>query len=322
VFRSGGEAVLIDFGLAHHGHYPDLLGEELRIPVGNWVYMAPEQIFGVRNDPRSDIYALGAILYELATGRLPFGHPQAVAELRRRLYRDPIPPRALVAATPAWLQEIVLRCLELDARERYPSALELAHALANPERVELTERASRRRRGGLWTVARRRFGSSRYEPAPSLPSTRRQLARVIAVALAPQEGNERLRAALRNAARGAIAANPGCRIACITVVPPAAALSGEGDENSATGRHIRRLIDLRGWARSLELPEERITFHVLESEKPGAALIDFADMNDVEQLLLGAPGSGSAPRRFAGVCAQVVGGASCTVTVVRAGSEG
>jgi len=45
-------------------------------------------------------------------------------------------------------------------------------------------------------------------------------------------------------------------------------------------------------------------------------------MNDVEQLLIGAPGSGAAPRRFAGVCAQVVGGASCTVTVVRARAEG
>jgi protein-serine/threonine kinase len=105
-------------------------------------------------------------------------------------------------------------------------------------------------------------------------------------------------------------------------VPPAATLSGEGDEASATGRHIRRLLDLRGWARSLELPEERITFHVLESERPGAALVDFADMNDVEQLLIGAPGSGAAPRRFAGVCAQVVGGAPCTVTVVRARAEG
>jgi nucleotide-binding universal stress UspA family protein len=323
VFRRGGEAVLIDFGLAHHGHYPDLLAEELRIPVGNWVYMAPEQISGVRNDPRSDIFALGGILYELATGRLPFGHPQTVAELRRRLYRDPIPPRALVPATPRWLQEVVLRCLELDVRERYSSAGELAYALANPGRVELTERASRKRRSGLWTVARRRFRSSPYEPASSPPpSTRRQLARVIAVAIAPQEGNERLRAALRDAARGAIAANAGCRIACVTVVPPAATLTGEGDENSATGRHIRRLVDLRGWARSLELPEERITFHVLESEKPGAALVDFADMNDVEQLLIGAPGSGAAPRRFAGVCAQVVGGASCTVTVVRARAEG
>src|SRR5262249_42722052 len=100
VCRPGGEAVLIDFGLAHHAHNPDLLAEALRIPVGNGVYMAPEQIFGVRNDPRSDIYALGGILYELATGRLPFGHPQTVAELRRRLYRDPIPPRALVPATP------------------------------------------------------------------------------------------------------------------------------------------------------------------------------------------------------------------------------
>jgi nucleotide-binding universal stress UspA family protein len=285
--------------------------------------MAPEQIFGVRSDPRSDIYALGGILYELATGRLPFGHPETVAELRRRLYRDPIPPRALVPAMPPWLQEIVLRCLELDARERYSSADELAHALANPGRVELTERASRTRRGGLWTVARRRFRASRYAPAPApLPSTHRQLARVIAVAIAPQEGNERLRAALRDAARGAIAANAGCRIACVTVVPPAATLAGEGDENSATGRHIRRLVDLRGWARSLELPEERITFHVLESEKPGAALVDFAEMNDVEQLLIGAPGSGAAPRRFAGVCAQVVGGASCTVTVVRARAEG
>ncbi len=60
VFRPNGEAVLIDFGLAHHGHFPDLLAEELRIPVGNWVYMAPEQVQGVRCDPRSDIFALGA----------------------------------------------------------------------------------------------------------------------------------------------------------------------------------------------------------------------------------------------------------------------
>src|SRR5882762_10468518 len=119
LYRAGGEAVLIDFGLAHHSHFPDLLAEELRFPVGNWVYMAPEQVLGVRCDPRSDIYALGGILYELATGRLPFGRPRSVAELRRRLYRDPIPPRSLVPATPQWLQEVVLRCLEVDARERY-----------------------------------------------------------------------------------------------------------------------------------------------------------------------------------------------------------
>ena len=79
MYRANGEAVLIDFGLAHHRHYPDLLAEELRFPVGNWVYMAPEQVLGVRCDPRSDIYALGGILYELATGRLPFGKPRSLA---------------------------------------------------------------------------------------------------------------------------------------------------------------------------------------------------------------------------------------------------
>src|SRR4029453_4313675 len=50
IYRANGEAVLVDFGLARHGHYPDLLAEELRYPVGNWVYMAPEQVLGVRCD--------------------------------------------------------------------------------------------------------------------------------------------------------------------------------------------------------------------------------------------------------------------------------
>ena len=146
--------------------------------------------------------------------------------------------------------------------------------------------------------------------------------RVVAVAISPQEGNEALRVALRDAARSAIAADPGCRIACITVVPPAATLSGVGEENSATGRHIRRLIELRGWAKPLELPEERVTYHVLESDKPGAALVDYVRMNDVAHIVIGAPAAGTLPRRFGGAGAQVVGSAPCTVTVVRPRSEG
>ncbi len=318
VFRPSGEAVLIDFGLAHHSHFPDLLAEELRIPLGNWVYMAPEQVLGVRCDPRSDIYALGGILYELATGQLPFGRPRSVAELRRRLYRDPIPPRSLVPATPQWLQEVVLRCLEVDARERYASAGELAVALSAPSRVALTERASRRHRVDLWTLAKRRMGVARFAPAPCPPpSTQPRTMRVVAVAIAPQESSERLREALRDVARAAIAGDPGCRIACITVVPPAATLSGVGEESSATGRHIRRLVELRSWAKPLDLPEERLTYHVLESDKPAAALVDYLTMNEVEHVLIGAPGGGTEPRRFAGIGALVVGAAPCTVTVVR-----
>jgi eukaryotic-like serine/threonine-protein kinase len=322
LYRASGEAVLVDFGLAHHSHYPDLLAEELRFPVGNWAYMSPEQVLGVRCDPRSDIYALGGILYELATGRLPFGRPHSIAELRKRLFRDPVPPRALVPATPDWLQEIIFHCLEVDARERYASADQVAFDLANPSGVTLSERGSRRRRAGWGTLLRRRLWAARFVPAPCpAPPKLGQLAHVVVVALAPRETNETLLEALRGATRGVVAADSGCRIACVTVVPPAAALSGEGEEASATGRHIKRLVELRRWAKPLELPEERLTYHVLESDKPAVALVDYVKMNDVDQMLLGAPRSGAQARFFAGVCAHVIAELPCSVTVVRPRAE-
>jgi serine/threonine protein kinase len=92
MFRPGGEAVLLDFGLSRHVRLPDLLGEAFRRPLGTAAWMAPEQVLGVRDDLRSDLFALGAILYALATGRTPFGAPESPRGLRRRLSRDPPPP--------------------------------------------------------------------------------------------------------------------------------------------------------------------------------------------------------------------------------------
>jgi serine/threonine protein kinase len=318
LYRPSGEAVLVDFGLAHHAHYPDLLAEELRMPVGNWVYMSPEQVLGVRCDPRSDIYALGAILYQLATGRLPQGHPRSVRELKRRLYRSPVPPRVLFAGTPPWLQEIILRCLEIDARDRYASAADVASDLANASRVLLTPRAERVRSDSWPVRAGRWLHSRRFQPAPCPPpSTRVGPAPIVLVAIPPSNGDEAMLEAMRDAAKQIIAADGSCRIAGVTVVPTAAALSGTRHEESATGRHIRHLIELRRWARSLALPEERLTFHVLESDKPAGALVDYATMNDVDQIVVGAPRSASAARLFRSVCAQVVAEAPCSVTVVR-----
>jgi nucleotide-binding universal stress UspA family protein len=122
--------------------------------------------------------------------------------------------------------------------------------------------------------------------------------------------------ALRRAVRTLLAADPACRIACVTVVPSAAALNGEGDDGTATGRQIRRLVELRHWARPLDLPEERLTYHVLESDKPAAALVDYVKMNDVDQILIGAP-RGGGMRLLGGVCVQVVAEAPCTVSAVR-----
>lgn len=322
IYRTSGEAVLIDFGLAHHSHYPDLLAEEFRTPVGNWVYMAPEQVLGVRCDPRSDIFAFGAILYHLATGGFPFGNPRSRAKLRQRLYRDPMPPRALVAGTPAWLQEIILRCLEIDARDRYASAAEVAFELANPTQVALTERGARVRRAGWGTLMRRRIRARSFEPAPCPPpSTRIGASPVVVVAIAPAQSDERLFEAMRDAVSRLIEADDRYRIACVTAVPLAAALSGERYEETATGRHIKHLVNLRRWAKPLQLPEERLTYHVLESEKPAAALIDYARMNDVDHILLGALHSGGSTRLFPGVSTQVVAEAPCSVTVVRPRSE-
>jgi serine/threonine protein kinase len=312
LYRASGEAALIDFGLSNHRHYPDLLAEEFRFPVGNWSYMSPEQVLGVRCDPRSDVFALGALLYELATGKQPFGLPKSVAQLRRRLYRDPVPPRAIVAATPDWLQEIILHCLEVDGRDRYASAAQVAFDLANPEQVELTRRGARRRRAGWASLARRWMGVKNFEPAPCPPpSTTITRAPIVLVAIASLQADEALFEALRDAVSRICAVDKRCRVACITVLPPAATLT----DDTETGRHIKHLVNLRRWAKPLELAEERVTYHVLESERPALALIDFASMNEVDQILIGAPRS--ATRWSAGVPAQVVAGAPCSVTVVR-----
>ena len=319
LYRPGGEAAVVDFGLAHHGHFPDLLAEEVRTPVGNWEYMSPEQILGIRCDPRSDLFALGALLYELATGRLPFGRPSSLSQLRRRLYLDPVPPRALRADVPDWLQEVILRCLEVDNRNRYASAAEVAFNLANPAQVPRTERASRSARAGWAQTFARRMSVSSFDPAPCPPlvSQAAAPAPIVLVALPPGQGDEALYEALRAAVGRLCGADSRCRIACATVVPPAAALTGEGDAATATGRHIRHLVELRRWARPLELGEERLTYHVLESEKPAAALIDYASVNEVDQILVGASGSGRAE-----LAAQVASGAPCSVMVVRARPQG
>src|SRR5215207_6434229 len=93
--RESGEAVLIDYGLSRHDRLPDLLAEEFRLPVGTAPYISPEQVLANRNDPRSDIFSLGVMLYLFATGERPFGNPKGSRGLRRRLYRDPWPPRRI-----------------------------------------------------------------------------------------------------------------------------------------------------------------------------------------------------------------------------------
>ena len=150
-----GHAVLLDFGLSCHAHYPDLLAEELRKAVGSPAWIAPEQVVGVRGDPRSDIFALGVMLYELATGELPFGNPTTSGGMRQRLWMDPAPPRSVRNDVPEWLQEIVLRCLAPEANQRYPSAAHLAFDLEHPDQVKITARGQQIERTPFFTHFKR-----------------------------------------------------------------------------------------------------------------------------------------------------------------------
>jgi serine/threonine protein kinase len=153
LLRPSGEAVLLDFGFARHARYPDLLGEEMHFAAGSAAYVSPEQLQDDRTDPRSDLYALGVLVYELATGSQPFGQPQSLAGMRDRIWRDPAPPRAVNAKVPPWLQEVILHCLEHDASLRYQSAAHVALDLRHPEQVVLS---TGRNGPSAWASSRKR----------------------------------------------------------------------------------------------------------------------------------------------------------------------
>jgi nucleotide-binding universal stress UspA family protein len=316
MFRPDGRAVLVDFGLSHHTRQPDLLAEEFRTPMGNWPYMAPEQVVGVRRDPRSDIFALGAMLYELATGELPYGMPETMPGLRRRLFGAPPPLRAVRPEVPAWLQEVVLHCLETRADQRPASAAQVAFALTHHDQIVVGERGERRRGESLWKPLWRQWRGKAYQPAPCPDvSTAALTAPIIVAAVPTVHTNDALFEALRAAVRRERLAQPACRLACVAVVAPAAPGAATGNGPSAVGQHIQHLVQLRQWAQPLGLPEGAVTFHVLESPRPAEALVGYAKANMVDQIILGASTRGL--RRRGGVAAQVAAEAPCSVLLVR-----
>jgi eukaryotic-like serine/threonine-protein kinase len=318
MFRESGDAVLIDFGFSRHDRLPDLLAEQFRLPMGTGPYISPEQVLHIRNDPRSDLFALGVLLYHLATATRPFGNPTSLRGLRRRLYRDPVPPRALVPDFPPWLQEILLRCLEADPRKRYETAAQVALELQHPEQVTLTARSDRLAQDGVVTVAQRWFRMLGAEADPR-QSAAGQLARapIVMVAVDVTHTSEALVEALRMTARRVLDTEPGARLACTTVLRTHRISIDNMVDAEGSNLRVKRLVELKHWARPLGIPAERITFHVLEGPDPARTLIEFASTNQVDQIVIGSRGS-SPLRRFLGsVSAQVVAEAECTVTVVR-----
>jgi serine/threonine protein kinase len=201
LLRPTGEAVLLDFGFARHARYPDLLAEEKQHAAGSAAYVSPEQLQNDRSDPRSDLFALGVLLYELATGAQAFGQPETAAGMRDRLWRQPAPPRALNPLVPPWLQEIILRCLEPAAGARYQSAAHIAFDLRHPEQVGLSKRASDTRQIRFMTqVARWWRARNRVVAAPQARQSPNRIP-VIMVAIDTEHPDDERQPALQAATR-------------------------------------------------------------------------------------------------------------------------
>src|SRR5258708_22866083 len=122
-------AKLTDFGIARQvgGDLTTLTvtGQVLGTPV----YLSPEQVLGEPGGPSSDLYSLGVVLYELATGRLPFEADTPLAAASRRMVADPPPLTAYRRDVPRALQEVILLAIRREADERYQDATDFAQAL-------------------------------------------------------------------------------------------------------------------------------------------------------------------------------------------------
>lgn len=152
-------AKLTDFGIARQvdGDLTTLTvtGQVIGTPD----YLSPEQVMGESGGPSSDMYALGIVLYELVTGRLPFQADTPLAAASRRMVADPPPPTAYRSDVPWPLQEVILIALRREPSERFAHALDFARALRwSRERSPSTQPGER----GAWVLE----GKGGHPPTP------------------------------------------------------------------------------------------------------------------------------------------------------------
>jgi eukaryotic-like serine/threonine-protein kinase len=132
---------LIDFGIAGKEGSKRLTFAKLSQVMGTPDYISPEQVKGKRGDGRSDIYALGVMLYEMLTGKTPFQGPNPFAIMNDRLMNNPIPPREVNPEISPELQEVIYRTLEREPQNRYSTANEFAWDLEHLDQVGVSDRA-------------------------------------------------------------------------------------------------------------------------------------------------------------------------------------
>ena len=145
-----GSLRLFDFGIARVETARRLTFVGLTPALGTPDYISPEQVKGKRGDHRSDIYSLGAILYELVTGATPFQGESPYIVMNARVTGDPEAPRKINLELNPALEEVILHALERDPKKRFQSAEEMKKDLNNLDKVEITHRADHLRAPQPW----------------------------------------------------------------------------------------------------------------------------------------------------------------------------
>lgn len=131
---------LIDFGIAGDAGARRLTYANFTATLGTADYISPEQVKGKRGDGRSDIYAMGVILYEMLTGRLPFSGSSPMEIMNDRMLNHPLPPAVADSAISPQLQEVLYRAFERDPQNRYARAQQFAHDLQHLDEVGVEDR--------------------------------------------------------------------------------------------------------------------------------------------------------------------------------------
>ncbi len=147
---SDGSLRLFDFGIARVERARRLTFVGLTPALGTPDYISPEQVRGKRGDHRSDIYSLGAILYEMVTGSTPFEGESPYVVMNARVTGDPEAPRKINLELNPALEEVILHAMERDPRKRYQAANEMKRDLENLDKVEITKRDQRLRAPQPW----------------------------------------------------------------------------------------------------------------------------------------------------------------------------
>ena len=141
---------IMDFGIAGKVGMNRLTFMGFSSAMGTPDYMAPEQVKGKRGDARTDIYGLGAVLYEMLTESAPYEGLDPYLIMSARLVGDPVAPRKVNPAISPVIEEIILHAMERDPHNRYPTAAAMKAELQAPETVQVTGRCERLKPPVLW----------------------------------------------------------------------------------------------------------------------------------------------------------------------------